>query len=258
MTEPTRTSKPLPREIYVRRRIAALVAILALVVALIVAATMMFGGSKKDQDGSQPAAASTSMTEETSTTAAPESAEGSTESGSPEAAAPVGKSEDTKDGSESEQPSSEEPSSEENQPADPEKLAVDPAETTCSLEDLKVMAKTNEETVPAGKMPTFYMEVFNPTTKDCTINLDEQQLRFEVYKMGSNERVWADTDCYASVETGEQTFKTGETRYFQADWSRKRSEPGVCTDRPEAEPGAYFLHTVIGENYSAALPFNLV
>ena len=102
------------------------------------------------------------------------------------------------------------------------------------------------------------MEVFNPTTADCSIDLDEEQLRFEVYKMGSNERVWADTDCYASVETGKQTFKSGETRYFQADWSRKRSEPGKCTDREDAEPGAYFLHSVIGENYSPALPFNLL
>lgn len=233
-----------------RRRVAALVAILVLVVVLIFAATALFGGSKEDSAAeSQQAAASdtlapsentTSAAETTGPTSAKESTESpkSAESGSTEAG----------------ESGKEEPTSE----AKPDELTVDPSKTTCSLQDLKVLAKTNEDSVPAGKMPTFYLEVFNPTTKDCSIDLDEEQLRFEVYKMGSNERVWADTDCYASVETGKQTFKSGETRYFQADWSRKRSEPGKCTEREEAEPGAYFLHSVIGENYSPALPFNLL
>ncbi|OFP27099.1 hypothetical protein [Corynebacterium sp. HMSC068G04] len=241
MTEPSRTPKQLPREIYLRRRIAALVAILVLVVILIWAATALFSGSKEDPGAeSQQAAASGTLTPSEDATSAVETTEStaSEESTEPEAG----------------EADKEEPTSE----AKPAELTVDPSKTTCSLQDLKVMAKTNEDSVPAGKMPTFYLEVFNPTTEDCSIELDEEQLRFEVYKMGSNERVWSDTDCYASVETGKQTFKSGETRYFQADWSRKRSEPGQCTEREEAEPGAYFLHTVIGENYSPALPFNLL
>lgn len=251
MTEPTHTPKPLPREIYVRRRLAALVAILVLVVILIWAATALFGGSSEEkEEGSQPAAASSSLAQpaEQPTTAQAEETATETEEATSESA----DEKPAKDGADNAD-AADKP--EESQPTE---LAVDPSKTECSLEDLMVMAKTNEDSVPGGKMPTFYMEVFNPTTKDCSINLDEQQLRFEVYKMGSNERVWSDTDCYASVETGTQTFKSGETRFFQADWSRKRSEPGKCTDRPEADSGAYFLHTVIGENYSAALPFNLL
>lgn len=251
MTEPTHTPKPLPREIYVRRRIAALVAILVLVVILIWAATALFGGSSEEKgEDSQPAAASSSLAqsaEQPTTSQAEETATETREETSESA-----DEKPAKDGADNAD-AADKP--EESQPTE---LAVDPSKTECSLEDLMVMAKTNEDSVPGGKMPTFYMEVFNPTTKDCSINLDEQQLRFEVYKMGSNERVWSDTDCYASVETGKQTFKSGETRFFQADWSRKRSEPGKCTDRPEADSGAYFLHTVIGENYSAALPFNLL
>ncbi|MHC2548397.1 hypothetical protein [Corynebacterium hesseae] len=250
MTEPSRTPKQLPREIYVRRRVAALVAILVLVVVLIFAATALFGGSKKDSAAeSQQAAASDTLAPSAEATSATETAESTSAKESTEA---TGSTEPVK--SEAGESGKEEPTSE----AKPDELTVDPSKTTCSLQDLKVLAKTNEDSVPAGKMPTFYLEVFNPTTKDCSIDLDEEQLRFEVYKMGSNERVWADTDCYASVETGKQTFKSGETRYFQADWSRKRSEPGKCTEREEAEPGAYFLHTVIGENYSPALPFNLL
>lgn len=233
-----------------RRRVAALVAILVLVVVLIFAATALFGGSKEDSAAeSQQAAASDTLAPSENTTSAAETTEPASAKESTESpkSAESGSTEAGEAGKE-------EPTSE----AKPDELTVDPSKTTCSLQDLKVLAKTNEDSVPAGKMPTFYLEVFNPTTKDCSIDLDEEQLRFEVYKMGSNERVWADTDCYASVETGKQTFKSGEKRYFQADWSRKRSEPGKCTEREEAEPGAYFLHSVIGENYSPALPFNLL
>lgn len=233
-----------------RRRVAALVAILVLVVVLIFAATALFGGSKEDSAAeSQQAAASDTLAPSEKITSAAETTEPTSAKESAEA---TGSTEPVK--SEAGESGKEEPTSE----AKPDELTVDLSNTTCSLQDLKVLAKTNEDSVPAGKMPTFYLEVFNPTTKDCSIDLDEEQLRFEVYKMGSNERVWADTDCYASVETGKQTFKSGETRYFQADWSRKRSEPGKCTEREEAEPGAYFLHSVIGENYSPALPFNLL
>lgn len=246
MTEPSRTPKQLPREIYVRRRVAALVAILVLVIVLIWAATALFSGSEEPGTESQQAAASDTLAPSEEATSAVETTESTAAEGSAEAS----KSAEPKEGEQDK----EAPSSE----AKPEELTVDPTKTTCSLQDLKVLAKTNEDSVPADKMPTFYLEVFNPTMADCSIDLDEEQLRFEVYKMGSNERVWADTDCYASVETGKQTFKSGETRYFQADWSRKRSEPGKCTEREEAEPGAYFLHSVIGENYSPALPFNLL
>ena len=246
MTEPSRTPKQFPREIYVRRRVAALVAILVLVIVLIWAATALFSGSEEAGTESQQASASDTLTPSEEPTSAVETAESTAAEGSTEAS----ESAEPKEGeTDKEAPSSE---------AKPEELTVDPTKTTCSLQDLKVLAKTNEDSVPADKMPTFYLEVFNPTAADCSIDLDEEQLRFEVYKMGSNERVWADTDCYASVETGKQTFKSGERRYFQADWSRKRSEPGKCTEREYAEPGAYFLHTVIGENYSPALPFNLL
>ena len=96
-----------------------------------------------------------------------------------------------------------------------------------------------------------------PSDADCKIDLDKNLLRFEVYKMADNERVWSDTDCYASVQTGSQTFPAGKDVKFEAEWSRQASKPGECTDRPVAEPGAYFAHTVIGDNSSPPQDFTL-
>ena len=117
--------------------------------------------------------------------------------------------------------------------------------------------KTVEASYKDGALPVFVMDVENPTAVDCDIDLDQNKLRFEVYKMGTNARVWADTDCYPSVQTGRTTFKAGATQQFQATWSRKGSEPGQCSDRPVAEAGHYFAHGIIGDNYSEGYTFNL-
>lgn len=133
-----------------------------------------------------------------------------------------------------------------------------PARTgSCELKDLRITAMPNQPSYVAGTQPVFYMEVENPTDTDCVIDLDENILRFEVYNMRSNEKMWADTDCYEPVVAGTQTYKAGEKQGYQARWSGTVSQPGQCEDRPAIEPGSYFLHTVIGDNASDAAPFNI-
>ena len=73
----------------------------------------------------------------------------------------------------------------------------------------------------------------------------------------TNQRVWADTDCYPSVTTGRQTFEAGTEKPFEARWSRADSKPGQCDGRQPVPAGSYYLHTVIGDNASDAMPFNL-
>ena len=75
--------------------------------------------------------------------------------------------------------------------------------------------------------------------------------------MRTNEKMWADTDCYEPVVAGTQTYKAGQKQGYQARWSGTVSQPGQCEDRPAIEPGSYFLHTVIGDNASDAAPFNI-
>ncbi|MDK4334564.1 hypothetical protein [Corynebacterium accolens] len=235
-------NKPLPEEIYKRRRVAALIIVIVLAVVLIWAAVAAFGGDSDDSvaASSESSAATTSAdsTSESETTSTSES-ESVSESESESA------SEEAKD--------EEEGASESKEPEE----SVQAAKDTCSLEDLEVRTSMLNYSVPDGELPKFFMTVTNPTSADCKIDLDENSLRFEVYKMTDNERVWSDTDCYASVQTGEQTFPAGKDLKFEAEWSRQASEPGKCTDRPTAEPGAYFAHTVIGDNSSPPQDFTL-
>ena len=208
-----------------RRRVAALV-ILLVVVALLVwalSAVARSGGGDSAEETTSEAPASTIETE-------------------PTVSAP------------------EEPSSEPSEPAPAASSSVEaaPARTgACELKDLRITAMPNQPSYAAGTQPVFYMEVENPTDTDCVIDLDENILRFEVYNMRTNEKMWADTDCYEPVVAGTQTYKAGQKQGYQARWSGTVSQPGQCEDRPAIEPGSYFLHTVIGDNASDAAPFNI-
>ncbi len=217
-----RSPRRLPEEIYVRRRVAAAVIILILV-GLLVWGLVAFAGRGGDEatDTTAPAAAASSV--EVTTT------EASTSTST------------TPETSEKETPSEE-----------PEDV-----KSSCALSDLRITASSDRPSYGADVQPTFYMTVANPTTEDCEVNLDEHQLRFEVYNLETNERVWADTDCYPSVLTGDEVFKAEDERRFQAVWSRMGSRPGQCNNRQEVGTGSFYLHAVLGDNPSDAHPFNL-
>lgn len=228
------SSPRLPEEIYVRRRVAAAVIILVLVALLVWGLVSFANRGTDDPTPASPtettaaAAAATETTEisETSgTTSEEEATEESTERGSTRASA------------------SEEPSAE--------------GKDTCELPDLRIAASSDRPSYGQDVQPTFYMTVTNPTDADCEINLDDDELRFEVYDLESNARVWADTDCFPSILTGEETFPAGDERRFQAVWSRLGSQPGQCSNRQNVGTGAFFLHAVIGDNPSDAHTFNL-
>lgn len=128
---------------------------------------------------------------------------------------------------------------------------------SCELGDLNIQASSNQPSYAVGTQPVFYMEVENPTDTDCVIDLDDNLLRFEVYDMASNDRIWSDTDCYPPVAGGTVEFAPGEKRRWEARWSGTASQPGQCDNRPAVKEGSYFLHGVIGENASDASPFNI-
>ena len=122
---------------------------------------------------------------------------------------------------------------------------------------MQIQASSNQVTYEAGVQPTFYMTVVNPTRTDCEIDLDENTLRFEVYDLATNNRVWSDIDCFDSVQTGDEVFEAGEERFFESVWSRTASAPDQCEDRPAVPAGSYLLHTVVGDNPSEPHTFNL-
>ncbi|AIT61833.1 hypothetical protein [Corynebacterium doosanense] len=226
------SNQRLPEEIYQRRRAAAAVVVLIVVALLVWGLSALARSGGSDNSGNTDAAAAstttsaaatatttTSASSETSTTSTTSTTESATESESETTTAASG------DG--------------------------------CTLDDLEISASSDQATYPAGARPTFYMTVANPTRSDCKVNLDDEVLRFEVYSLTTNARIWSDIDCFPSVKTGEETFKAGEERFFEAVWSRTGSAPEQCDDRAAVPAGSYLLHTVIGDNPSEPHTFNV-
>ena len=138
------------------------------------------------------------------------------------------------------------------------------AKETCDLSDLKIEASTDHFSYEEGQLPNLYMKVANPTKADCIIDLTDNVIRFEIYTMDTNQLLWSDVDCNDPAETGKQTFKTNSERYFKVQWSRTSSAPNACIDREPAPAGDYYMHAAIGKLHteegvvhSDAFTFNL-
>lgn len=223
------TNRPLPDYIYRRRRYAALLALLV-VVALAVLLMSSLGGGK-DSNEAQPA--QTSAFDRTTPTPTPEVSP--TAGATSAVAAP------------SDSPS-----------ASPSPSPLPAAKkTSCAVEDLIVEARANQPTFGGDERPTFYLTVKNPTQADCKVDLRKDGLKFEVYDLANNHRIWGDTDCNASEDTSERVFPAGQERHYEAIWSRTTSAPNQCDNRQPVPAGSYFLHTLVGQNHSEAFTFNL-
>ncbi len=231
--------------IYKRRRLAALVILLVVVALIIWGVVAMRGGSTDESENTAATAAlgTTAVADTTEETQSGDAAGSSVDS--TRSSAEPGESEEPR----ASETTSERPSGEASETAAPR--------DSCELSDLVITAGSNKPNYPAGEQPELFMTVTNPMEIDCEIDLEDNVLRFEVYNLSNNARVWSDVDCNPAVETGTRVFPAGEERYFQAIWSRTTSAPEQCSSRQAVPAGSYFLHTVIGDNPSQAHTFNL-
>lgn len=246
MTYRSADAKRLPEKYYIRRRAAATM-VLLLAVALVIWGLLAWGGGRggnEETTGAAPVESTETTPAEEPTSAA--SATSETEEPEPE--------ESEEPEPEVEHTASPYPEAEEEE-GEPEE--TEPASASCELQDLVITADSDQPTYLDRAMPVFYMTVENPTGADCEIDLNEATLRFEVYDLATNRRIWSDVDCYDPVESDRQTFGAESSRYFEATWSRTASAPEQCDSRPSVPEGSYFLHAVVGDNPSPAHPFNL-
>jgi hypothetical protein len=234
----------LPPEIYRRRRIAAVV-VLVVVVALLwwIVSSLMDGGDDSTEQTAQTSSAPVAT--ETSAEASEESTDAS------ESAAPS--ESESADPSESEQASESEKTGE---PDAPDEVAN---KTTCDVEDLQLSVRPGSPTFPEGEQPNFFLEVTNPTSGDCDIDLSENELSFEVFTLGSSyDRVWSDTDCNRPTSSGSLELDAKQSRtYEMTGWSRTSSSPDSCDNREPVGPGAYMVYGHVGDNTSEQQTFNL-
>lgn len=239
MSQPTSPyNRPLPPEIYRRRRIAAGVGLLAIVVVLVLIVRAITGGGGSDSvaDGSTgPVTTSGTVSRATGATGSARSAGASTQEATDTSG--QGSAADHRDGETT--------------------GAVEPG-TVCSPDVLRLEVRAGAPTYAAGQLPDFIMSVTNTSGADCTVDLAANPMSFEVFNLASYERIWGDTDCNEPTVTQDIDLTAGESRNFALNgWSRTTSAPDECTDRADAGTGAFLLYGHLGDKVSEPGTFNL-
>lgn len=236
--------RPLPPEIYQRRRVGAVV-VLVLVVALLWWVVSSLTGGDEGQDQVAQTSQSSQSSAASEATSEPSESEPASSSGSAEPSS-----------SASADPSASAEPTESSAAGVPDEVAN---KDTCELDDLQLTVRPGAPTFRDGQQPNFFLEVNNPTKGDCDIDLGDNELRFEVFTMDSGyTRVWGDTDCNAPTSTGRLRLDPGQSRtYEMTAWSRTSSSPDSCENREAVGNGAYMLYGHIGEKTSESETFNL-
>lgn len=227
-TEPRR---PLPPEIYRRRRALAIgVTALVVVIVVIVVWIVMSGGSADTspaattQETSAPAASSAAPAPETKTPVVPPVESSPSPTPTPTAAVtppPV----------------------------------LEPGDD-CPDSTLAIKGLTSAPSYVVGEQPKFTMVVTNIGLVACQRDVGAAVLAAYVYSLDNN-RLWSNLDCAPSNETLVKSFEPGEQVTTEVTWTGMGSAPSCPLPREPIGPGTYNLVVQLGNLRSASVPFIL-
>jgi hypothetical protein len=229
-TEPHR---PLPPEIYKRRRMLA-IGVAAFVIALVVAIVFVVVANSSGDSASGDGASNSS------TAAAPTPLPGE----NPEVKTPV-------------QP----PAQQAPPPTPTPSAAVLPPPVLqegddCPDSTLAVKGITSQPNYVIGDQPKFTMVVTNIGLVACQRDVGAAVLAAYVYSL-NNDRLWSNLDCAPSNETLVKTFNPGEQVTTEVTWTGMGSAANCPLPREPIGPGTYNLVVQLGNLRSAAVPFIL-
>ncbi|WP_280399930.1 hypothetical protein [Nocardia carnea] len=217
MLEPT---GPLPPEIYWRRRvfaIGALIVALAVVIWLVV--TVSRGG---DSPGTAAAATSSATGTETaaSSAPAPTTTTGASTTASGTTPAPA-------------------------------------ASGQCADQSLAIKVSVAQPTYRVGEEPVFGIVITNISGEPCTRDMGSGLQRVSVHTLDGGRQLWASTDCYPDGEPDVRTLDRGEQAAFTVTWTGTTSQPECAGERVPVPTGAYNVTAQLGSVRSAPEPFNI-
>ncbi len=198
--------------VYRRRRLVALIAVVAVVVAIVLGVWLAVAQPWSGTDAATPRAT-------------PKPSPSATVTGTP-----------TPDPTESTPVEGGDPTPEATGTARP-----------CAAADVTVEALTDADTYSAGQNPLLSIRLTNTSAKDCTINVGTTSQSFTI--SSGNDVWWRSTDCQTEPSDMIVTLAAGQevTSATPLAWDRTRSSVGSCgdADRPRASGGGASYHLTV-------------
>ncbi|MBF6173158.1 DUF4232 domain-containing protein [Nocardia blacklockiae] len=210
---------PLPPEIYWRRRLLA-VAALVVVLALVIWLAIMLLRSGGDKDEATAVAATTSVT---STPAATSTAPGSS---TPPSAASTN-------------------------------ATASGSPVSCPDQSLAVKVTVGQPTYKTGEQPVFGIVVTNISTATCQRDMGSGLQQVTVQSLDGQRRLWSSTDCDQGGPADVRALKGGEQAAFTLTWSGTSSQPGCAGERVQVPAGGYAVVAQLGSVRSTPETFNI-
>ncbi|MCX4093515.1 hypothetical protein [Nocardia sp. alder85J] len=220
---------PLPPEIYWRRRLLAIAAlVLALALAIWLAFTVVRGGTGKK---APRAAAASSLTAAkatgTSTTAAAAAAPAATaDPGTSKAAATTN-------------------------------ALASGSPASCADQSLAVKLTVGHPTYKPGEQPVFGIVITNISTAACQRDVGSGLQQISVQSLDGQRRLWSNTDCDTGGPADVRALSAGQQAAFTLTWSGTTSQPNCAGQRVPVPPGAYAVVAQFGSIRSTPETFNI-
>lgn len=215
---------PLPPEIYWRRRLLAIGALIVALALVVWLAMMLLRGGGDDEDPKAAAAASTSVS-------------AAKQSGPPPATSTDADSKETTSGTVNSTASNPPPQ--------------------CPDQSLAVKASVGQPTYKSGDQPVFSVVITNISTSACTRDMGSGMQQVWVQSLDGKRRLWTSTDCDQGGAADVRTLKGGEQAPFSLTWSGTTSQPGCAGDRVPVPPGGYAVVAQFGSVQSDPETFNI-
>ncbi|WP_062994522.1 DUF4232 domain-containing protein [Nocardia mikamii] len=210
---------PLPPEIYWRRRLLAIGALVVALALVIWLALMLLRSGGDDKDPKAAAATSTSAKATGSATADPSGSKvpasgtvNSTASGVP---------------------------------------------APCPDQSLAVKVAVGQPTYKAGDQPVITIVLTNISTAACTRDMGSGLQQVWVQSLDGQRKLWSNTDCDQGGPADVRTLNGGQQAAFTLTWSGTTSQPGCAGDRVPVPAGGYAVVAQFGSVRSAPETFNI-
>lgn len=212
---------PLPPEIYWRRRLLAIGAVVVALALVLWLAFALLRGGGDDKTDAKPTTTAASNKAAGSSSGAPESKSGTPSASANATAGAAGQGK------------------------------------FCPDQSLAVKVNVGQATYRAGEQPVFGIVITNISSTACERDMGSGLQVISVQSLDGQRRMWASTDCYPDGTPDVRTLNPGQQAAFTVTWSGSSSQPNCAGERVAVPPGPYTVVAQLGSVRSSPEPFNI-